>query len=80
VTGDDLPKGESLYEYDWHNTPNRRFPSVLDFQELCAELDICIVDAIYVDSTSGEEVEKNPNHPRRHRHRGAGEGLNGEYV
>ena len=61
MTGDDLPKGESLYEYDWHNTPNRRFPSVLDFQELCAELDICIVDAIYVDSTSGKEVEKNPN-------------------
>jgi homoserine O-acetyltransferase len=60
VTGDDLSKGESLYEYDWHNTPNRRFPSVLDFHELCAELDICIVDAIYVDSTSGKEVEKTP--------------------
>jgi len=56
-----LPKGEGLYEYDWHNTPNRRFPSILDFQELCAELDIRILDAIYVDSKSGREIETDPN-------------------
>ena len=30
-----LPKEEGLYAYDWYDTPNRRFPSILDFQELC---------------------------------------------
>ena len=56
-----LPKGEGLSEYDWHDTPNRRFPSILDFQELCAQLDIRILDAIYVDSNAGKEIENDPN-------------------
>jgi homoserine O-acetyltransferase len=60
-----LPKQEGLYAYDWHNTPNRRFPSILDFQELCAELDIVILDAIYVDSFSGKEIE-NDQEPNLH--------------
>ena len=56
-----LPKEEGLYAYDWHNTPNRRFPSVLDFQELCNKLGIHIVESIYVDSSSGKEVTEDPN-------------------
>jgi homoserine O-acetyltransferase len=56
-----LPKEEGLYAYDWHDTPNRRFPSIRDFQELCAELDIRILDAIYADSRTGMEVESEPN-------------------
>ena len=27
-----LPKEEGLYAYDWHDTPNRRFPSIVDFR------------------------------------------------
>jgi homoserine O-acetyltransferase len=56
-----LPKEEGLYAYEWHDTPNRRFPSILDFQELCAELGIRILDAIYVDSRAGVEVDTEPN-------------------
>ena len=56
-----LPKEEGLYAYDWHDTPNRRFPSILDFQELCARQGIRILEAIYVDSRSGEEIDENPN-------------------
>jgi homoserine O-acetyltransferase len=56
-----LPKEEGLYAYEWHDTPNRRFPSIRDFQELCAELDIHILDAIYVDSRSGDEIVDEPN-------------------
>jgi len=56
-----LPKEEGLYAYEWHDTPNHRFPSILDFQELCARSRIEIVEAVYVDSRSGEEVEDDPN-------------------
>ena len=56
-----LPKEEGLYAYDWHDTPNRRFPSILDFQELCGRLGIRIEEAIYVDSRSGTEVVADPN-------------------
>lgn len=56
-----LPKEEGLYAYDWHNTPNRRFPSILDFQELCSQLGIRVEEAIYVDSKTGKEVSDDPN-------------------
>ena len=56
-----LPKEDGLYAYEWHDTPNRRFPSIVDFQELCADLDIRILDAVYVDSRAGKEIEDNPN-------------------
>lgn len=56
-----LPKEEGLYAHEWHNTPNRRFPSILDFEDLCKERGIRIVQALYVDSASGKEVEDDPN-------------------
>jgi homoserine O-acetyltransferase len=56
-----LPKGEGLYAYDWHDTPNRRFPSILDFQELCAKRGIRILEAIYINSKSGQEIVDDPN-------------------
>lgn len=56
-----LPKAEGLYAYDWHDTPNRRFPSILDFQELCAQRGIRILEAIFVDSMSSQEIHDDPN-------------------
>ena len=56
-----VPKEEGFYAYDWHNTPNRRFPSILDFQELCEAMGICIVDAAYLDSRKGCQVVDDPN-------------------
>lgn len=52
-----LPKQEGPYAYEWYETPNRRFPSILDFQELCAALGIEIEEAIYLDSSRGVEIE-----------------------
>ena len=56
-----LPKEEGLYAYEWHDTPNRRFPSILDFEELCERRKIRIEEAIYVDSATGEAADENPN-------------------
>ena len=49
------------YAYEWHDTPNRRFPSILDFQELCQKRGIRIEQAIFIDSQTGKEVSDNPN-------------------
>ena len=56
-----LPKGEGGYGYEWHNTPNRRFPSILDFQDLCEQRSIQILEAIFVNSVTGDEVVEEPN-------------------
>ena len=56
-----LPKEEGLYAYEWHDTPNRRFPSILDFQELCAKRGIRILEAIYFNSADGNEIVDDPN-------------------
>jgi homoserine O-acetyltransferase len=56
-----LPKGEGLYAYEWHDTPNRRFPSIRDFEELCAVRGIRILQSIHVDSRTGELITEDPN-------------------
>ncbi len=56
-----LPKEEGLYAYEWHDTPNRRFPSILDFQELCQQRGICIQQSIFIDSQTGKEISDDPN-------------------
>ena len=56
-----LPKEKGLYAYEWHDTPNRRFPSILDFQELCSKRKIRILEAIYFNSSTGEEIIDDPN-------------------
>ena len=56
-----LPKEEGLYAHEWHDTPNRRFPSIRDFEELCQKRGIRIVQSLYVNSSTGEEVEADPN-------------------
>lgn len=56
-----LPKEEGLYAYEWHDTPNRRFPSILDFQELCEQRGIRILEAIYINSMTGKEIVDDPN-------------------
>ena len=56
-----LPKEEGPYAHEWYDTPNRRFPSILDFEELCAARDIRIDHAVYIDSRAGRPVEVEPN-------------------
>ena len=56
-----LPKEEGLYAYEWHDTPNRRFPSILDFQELCEGRGVRIREALYIDTKSGKTIEDDPN-------------------
>jgi homoserine O-acetyltransferase len=55
------PKGGGVYQSEWWNTPNRRFPSILDFEEFCAARAIRIDPAVYLDSETGRRVTDDPN-------------------
>ena len=55
------PKADGPYGYDWWNTPNRRFPSIVDVEELCDRLGITIERRIYLDSARDAEVVDEPN-------------------
>jgi homoserine O-acetyltransferase len=56
-----LPKEPGPYAYDWYDTPNRRFPSIIDFQELCAHKGLHIEEEIYIDSRRGCRIGDDPN-------------------
>jgi len=55
------PKSTGAYGYDWWSTPNRRFPSLRDVEELCARRGIAVVRRIAIDSAHGTEVTDDPN-------------------
>lgn len=45
-----------LLHFDWFNTPNRRFLSVIDWQEFCDARAITIERAVYLNTESGKEI------------------------
>ena len=55
------PKAEGLYGYNWFNTPNRRFPTILDFQEFCKDKYIKIIDNYFLNTEEKKLVEEDPN-------------------
>ena len=55
------PKAEGLYGYNWYNTPNRRFPTLLDFQEFCENKSIKISDNFFLNTEKKEIVADDPN-------------------
>lgn len=55
------PKARGLYSYEWYESPNRRYPSILDFQEFCQAQGIRIHREVYLDSQAGKEVREDPN-------------------
>jgi homoserine O-acetyltransferase len=56
-----IPKTEGPYGYEWYDSPNRRFPSIVDFEELCAKKKITIAKKRYIDTHRGVEVHEDPN-------------------
>ena len=51
------PRAPGEFDYEWYNTPNRRFPSIADVEELCRSKNIRIEQAIYFDSTKNQQIE-----------------------
>jgi homoserine O-acetyltransferase/O-succinyltransferase len=55
------PKSEGPYNYEWYNTPNRRFPSIADFEAFCRAKGLHIDRQVYLDSEAGHWVTDDPN-------------------
>ncbi len=55
------PKTPGEYGYDWYNTPNRRFPSIKDVDQFCADHGITIEQAVYLDTQIGKRITDDPN-------------------
>lgn len=50
------PKTASAYSFEWYESPNRRYPSIRDFRELCERLGIAIETAIYLETTTSRTI------------------------
>jgi|TARA_B100001750_G_C15522356_1_gene613077 homoserine O-acetyltransferase len=55
------PKSSGWYGYNWYDTPNVRFPSILDFIEFCKEKNIKIIKSLFLNSNTSKIIEENPN-------------------
>jgi len=47
------PKAACGYHYEWYNTPNRRFPSVADFEDFCRHKGIVMHRGVFLDTEAG---------------------------
>lgn len=55
------PKASGFYGYEWHNTPNRRFPSILDMKDLCDDRGFRVLDELYLDTETNRRITDSPN-------------------
>ncbi|MEM7681436.1 MAG: homoserine O-acetyltransferase [Planctomycetota bacterium] len=57
-----VPKAkDGDYGFDWWDTPNRRFPTILDFADFCDRRGIAQHQWVYLDTAAGTEVHQEPN-------------------
>jgi homoserine O-acetyltransferase len=56
------PESEGVLRYKWYNTPNRRFFSIADFEDLCGERNIKIHRRVALDTEAQAEVVEDPNY------------------
>jgi homoserine O-acetyltransferase len=56
------PESEGVLRYKWYNTPNRRFFSIADFEDLCRERNIKIHRRVAMDTEARGEVVEDPNY------------------
>ena len=59
------PKTDTAYAYEWYESPNRRYASILDFRDLCGRLGIGIEQAVYLETAAGRRIEEGDD-PNRH--------------
>ena len=62
------PVSSGILHFQWYNTPNRRFFTIADFEDLCREKGIRIHRRIALDTEAGVEVVRRPEPERRPGH------------
>jgi homoserine O-acetyltransferase len=56
------PESKGILKFHWYNTPNLRFFSIADFEDLCAQEGIRIHRKIGLDTEKQDEVSNDPNY------------------
>ena len=47
------PKAPGPFAFEWYDSPNRRYPSIADFLDLCGVLGVRVEHATYLDTATG---------------------------
>lgn len=55
------PKIAGAYHFEWYDSPNRRFPTIADFDQFCRKKAIKVQKTVYLDSENGRTVSEDPN-------------------
>jgi homoserine O-acetyltransferase len=55
------PRTAGVYQFEWYDTPNRRFPSIADVEDFCARKAILTHQKVYLDSETQRLVADEPN-------------------
>ncbi len=55
------PRSTNLLRYEWYNSPNIRFFSIVDFEDFCRDRNIRIHECIALDTEEERIVAENPN-------------------
>jgi len=55
------PESSGILRFKWHNTPNIRFFTIADFEDLCREKGLSIHQTVALDTEAGREVEGDAN-------------------
>ena len=56
-----MPAAPGPLPFNWYNTPNVRFLSIADFEDLCREKGFTIHRTVALDTEAGEDVIEDPN-------------------
>jgi homoserine O-acetyltransferase/O-succinyltransferase len=55
------PESPGVLSHKWYDTPNLRFFTIADFEELCRERGIRVSRRVFLDTEAGREVREDPN-------------------
>jgi len=55
------PEFPGLLSFKWYNTPNLRFLSIADFEDLCREKGFIIHRTVALDTETGNDITDDPN-------------------
>ncbi len=57
VTRGRSPRAVGEFDFDWHDTPNRRFPTIADVHDLLIEMGVTIDREIYWDVSQSRHID-----------------------
>jgi homoserine O-acetyltransferase len=57
VTRGRSPRAAGAFDFSWHDTPNRRFPTIADVHDLLIEMGVTVDREIYWDVSQSRHID-----------------------